>query len=240
MGMPGEKPKNLKATLKRLVSYIGRNKSLLIGMLIVTIAATVLNVVAPSVSAKAIDAIAEIKLADMGRWLAVLGVLYLISAVLTYFQSLFAAKLSQYTVRTMRNDLFSRISRLPIKYIDTHKHGDIMSRMTNDAENVSNSVSQSLSSLISGVITLVGCFAMMIYYSWLLTLVSMITLVLTLVVTRFLSKFMRKYYPLQQSTLGILNGQIEESVTGCRTIKAFTREDVICESFNKTSDELCS
>ena len=102
MGMPGEKPKNLKGTLKRLVSYIGRNRSLLIGMLIVTIAATVLNVVAPSVSANAIDAIAELKLGEMGRWLVVLGILYLIAAALTYFQTLFAAKLSQYTVRITR------------------------------------------------------------------------------------------------------------------------------------------
>ncbi len=239
MGMPAEKPKNVKATLKRIISYIGRNKNLLVGMLAVTVAATVLNVAAPSVSGKAIDAVTVLDIGTMGKWLALLGVIYLISAVLTYFQTLFAAKLSQYTVRTMRNDLFAKISRLPIKYIDTHKHGDIMSRMTNDAENVSNSVSQSLSSLISGVITLIGCFAMMVYYSWLLTLVSLITLVLTLVVTRFLSKFMRKYYPLQQSTLGVLNGQIEEAVTGCRTIKAFTREKIICGDFNKTSDKLC-
>ena len=239
MGMPAEKPKNVKATLKRIISYIGRNKNLLVGMLAVTVAATVLNVAAPSVSGKAIDAVTVLDIGTMGKWLALLGVIYLISAVLTYFQTLFAAKLSQYTVRTMRNDLFAKISRLPIKYIDTHKHGDIMTRVTNDAENVSNSVSQSLSSLISGVITLIGCFAMMVYYSWLLTLVSLITLVLTLVVTRFLSKFMRKYYPLQQSTLGVLNGQIEEAVTGCRTIKAFTREKIICGDFNKTSDKLC-
>ena len=160
MGMPAEKPKNVKATLKRIISYIGRNKNLLVGMLAVTVAATVLNVAAPSVSGKAIDAVTALDMGTMGKWLALLGVIYPISAVLTYFQTLFAAKLSQYTVRTMRNDLFAKISRLPIKYIDTHKHGDIMSRMTNDAENVSNSVSQSLSSLISGVITLIGCFAM--------------------------------------------------------------------------------
>lgn len=165
MGMPAEKPKNVKATVKRIVSYIGRNRALLVGMLAVTVAATVLNVAAPSVSGKAIDALAVLDMGAMGKWLALLGAVYLVAAALTYFQTLFAAKLSQYTVRTMRNDLFAKISRLPIKYIDTHKHGDIMSRMTNDAENVSNSVSQSLSSLISGVITLVGCFAMMVYYS---------------------------------------------------------------------------
>ncbi len=246
MGMPAEKPKNAGAVLKRIVAYIGKNRSLLIGMLAVMLAATLLNIIAPSLQAKAIDAVTETEqhpradLGEMALWLAALGGVYLLAAVFTYFQTLFAAKLSQYTVRIMRKDLFSRIARLPIKYIDTHKHGDIMSRMTNDAENVSNSVSQSLSSLISGVITLIGCFSMMLYYSWLLTLISMITMALTLVVTRFLTKFMRKYYPLQQKTLGVLNGQIEEVVTGSKTIKAFTRESVICGEFNKTSDELCS
>ena len=159
---------------------------------------------------------------------------------MTYFQTLFAAKLSQYTVRVMRNDLFAKISHLPIKFIDTHKHGDIMSRMTNDAENISNSVSQSLGSLVSGVITLIGCLSMMLWYSPLLTLISMVSLVLTLVVTRFLSKAMRRYYPQQQVKLGELNAQIEEAVTGSKTVKAFTREGIICNDFNRTSDDLCS
>ena len=243
MGMPAEKPKNVKATLGRIVSYIGRNRSLLIGMLAVMLLATLLNIVAPSLQANAIDSLVPADgNIDMGLfvgWLAALGAVYLFAAVFTYFQALFAAKLSQYTVRALRNDLFAKISRLPIRYIDTHKHGDIMSRMTNDAENISNSVSQSLSSLISGVITLVGCLAMMLYYSWLLTLISMVTLVLTLVVTRYLSKFMRKFYPLQQVKLGEINAKIEESVSGFKTVKAFTHEKAVCESFDKTGDELC-
>jgi ATP-binding cassette subfamily B protein len=243
MGMPGEKAKDVKGTLKRIISYIGKNRGLLVGMLAVMLAATILNIIAPSLQANAIDSVTvtaahDADLNALVKWLVLMGIVYLMSAVFTYFQTLFAAKLSQYTVRVMRKDLFAKISRLPIKYLDTHKHGDIMSRMTNDAENVSNSVSQSLSSLISGVITLIGCFSMMLYYSWLLTLISLLTMVMTLVVTKYLSKFMRKYYPLQQSTLGVLNGQIEETVTGCKTIKAFTREEAVCKDFNKTSDEL--
>ena len=245
MGMPKEKPKNTRAVLGRIIRYIGRSKGLLFGMLGVMILATILNVLAPSVLANAIDAVTvtpnhpEASIAEMLKWLVVLGVMYLLSAVFTYFQSLFAAMLSQHTVRIMRKDLFVKISRLPIKYMDTHKHGDIMSRMTNDVENISNSVSQSLGSLISGVIMLVGCFSMMLYYSWQLTLISMITIALTLIVTTFLSKFMRKYYPLQQRTLGELNGQIEEAVSGYKTVKAFTHEQTVCENFNQTSDRLC-
>lgn len=246
MGMPKEKPKNVKASLSRILSYIGKNKNLLFAMLAVMLAATVLNIFAPSLQASAIDSITitenhpVIDLNELIKWLVIMGVAYLFSAVLTYFQNIFAAKLSQYTVRIMRKDLFARISRLPIRYIDTHKHGDIMSRMTNDVENVSNSVSQSLGSLISGIIMLIGCFVMMLVYSWQLTLVSMVTIVLTLLVSKNLSKLMRKYFPLQQAKLGQLNGQIEESVSGYKTVKAFTREKAVCEEFNKTSDQLKS
>ncbi len=244
MAMPHEKPKNVKQSLGRIISYIGKNKNLMFAMLAVMLLATLLGIVAPSIQAKAIDAITiseeqlHVDLSELAKWMIVLGVVYLFTALFTYFQNLFAAMLSQYTVRIMRKDLFSRISRLPIKYIDTHKHGDIMSRMTNDVENVSNSVSQSLGSLISGIIMLIGCFAMMLYYSWFLTLVSMITIVLTLVVSRNLSKLMRKFFPMQQAKLGQLNGQIEEAVSGYKTVKAFTHEKTICEEFNKTSDQL--
>lgn len=236
--MPGEKPKNLKATFSRILTYIGRNRRLLIAMLAVMLAATLLNVAAPTIQAKAIDSIAQLDSAALVTWLTVIAVVYFASAVLTYFQNLFAAMLSQHTVRIMRRDLFARISKLPIKYLDTHKHGDILSRMTNDVENVSNSVSQSLGSLISGVIMLVGCFVMMLIHSWLMTLVSMVTIMLTLMVTKFLSKSMRKFFPLQQAKLGQLNGQIEEAVSGCKTVKAFTHEDKICRDFDRTSDEL--
>ena len=171
--MPGEKPKNLKATLGRILSYIGKNRGILIAMLAVMLLATLLNVVAPSIQANAIDAIAQLDGSALVMWLGVMAAVYLCSAVFTYFQNLFAAMLSQYTVKVMRKDLFARISRLPIKYMDTHKHGDILSRMTNDVENVSNSVSQSLGSLISGIVMLVGCFVMMLIHSWLMTLISM-------------------------------------------------------------------
>jgi len=244
MGMPQEKAKNVKGSLKRILQYIGKNKHLLYAMLAVMLVATLLNVAAPTIQANAIDTITVtderpvIDINALVQWLVILGGVYLVSAVLTYFQNIFAAKLSQYTVRIMRKDLFSRISKLPIKYIDTHKHGDIMSRMTNDVENVSNSVSQSLGSLISGVIMVFGCFVMMLIHSWQLTLVSMITIALTLLVSKNLSKLMRKYFPMQQKKLGQLNGQIEETVSGYKTVKAYTREDKVCEEFNATSDQL--
>ena len=134
--------------------------------------------------------------------------------------------------------MFKKISYLPIKYTDTHQHGDLMSRMTNDVENISNTVSQSIASLFSGVLTLIGCFAFMLYYSPILTLVSMTTIVLTLIVTKNLTKFMRKYFPMQQTLLGKLNGHIEEMVSGYKTVAAFSREKKACNEFNTISDKL--
>ena len=137
----------------------------------------------------------------------------------------------------MRQDLFEKISYLPIKYTDTHRHGDIMSRMTNDVENISNSISQSIASLFSAVITLIGSLVMMIYYSWQLTIVAMVTIPLTLLVTTQLSKFMRKYFVAQQTILGQLNGHIEETVTGCKTVIAYSKEDAAIGTFAKIAEE---
>ena len=239
-----EKPKNTKGTLKRLVGYIGKNRYLMILLLSVMLIITVLNLVAPYLQGLAIDKITvsnqrlNVDISGMLYCLIALGCVYLVNSLLTYFQGIFAAKLSQTTVKAMRKDLFDKISYLPIKYTDTHQHGDIMSRMTNDVENISNTVSQSIASLFSGVLTLVGCLVFMLYYSPMLTLVSLTSVVLTLVVTKNLTKFMRKYFPLQQTLLGRLNGHIEEMVSGYRTVAAYSKEKKACEEFGEISDEL--
>ncbi len=244
MAMPTEKAKDVKGTLKRLLGYIGKNKYLMILLLAVMIVITVLNLAAPYLQGLAIDKITisedrlEVDITGMIYCLIALGGVYLLNSCLTYFQGIFAAKLSQTTVKIMRNDLFKKISYLPIKYTDTHQHGDLMSRMTNDVENISNTVSQSIASLFSGVLTLIGCFAFMLYYSPILTLVSMTTIVLTLIVTKNLTKFMRKYFPMQQTLLGQLNGHIEEMVSGYKTVAAFSREKKACDEFNSISDKL--
>ncbi len=244
MAMPIEKAKDTKGTLKRLLGYIGKNKYLMIVLLSIMLVVTALNLVAPFLQGQAIDKITisdnrlVVDIEGMIFCLIGLGCVYLGNSLLTYFQGIFAAKLSQSTVKTMRKDLFDRISYLPIKYTDTHQHGDIMSRMTNDVENISNTVSQSIASLFSGVLTLLGCLCFMLYYSPMLTLVSLTTVILTLIVTKNLTKFMRKYFPMQQTLLGQLNGHIEEMVSGYKTVSAFSREKTACEEFNSISDNL--
>ena len=250
-----EKPKNTGKTLKRLLHYIGRSKILLVAMLCVTLFITVLDLAGPALQGAAINAIeyseetgltvhwGEGTLADGSKtaglmsYLLFMVVVFLISALFAYFQSILSAKLSQNTVYNLRNDLFAKISRLPIRYTDTHKHGDIMSRMTNDVENVSNTISTSISSLFSAVLTLIGAIFMMLYYSWVMTLISMVTIPLTIFVSNFLSKYMRKYFVRRQQLLGAMNAQVEEMVTGYKTVIAYGKEDEACDRFTEISHQ---
>ena len=243
--MKSEKPKNTKKALMRLLRYIGKSKFLIIVLMVIMAVATVSELAGPALQGLAID---TITLGEDGRWsvdlksmlvyLVLMGILFAISAVLHLFQGRIAARLSQNTVYMLRNDLFKKISRLPIRYTDTHKHGDIMSRMTNDVENVSNAISQSIASLISSVLTLVGAFAMMLYYNPIIALIACVTIPITITLTTKLAKFMRKYFVRQQTILGKLNGQIEEMVTSYKTVVAYGKEGDAVDAFAENSEEL--
>lgn len=238
-----EKPKDAKNTLKKLIGYIGRNRYLFFALIGVMLIITLLNLAAPSIQQIAIDCITltkkktSVDFSALGRTLIGLGAVYLLSSVFTYMQGIFSAKLSQYTVKTMRKDLFSSLVRLPIKYLDTHSHGDIMSRMTNDVDNISQTLSSSITSLISAVLTLIGAFAMLVKYDWRMALVSLITIPLTVVVSMVLSKLMRKYFIARQVLLGQLNTQVEEMVTGYKTVMAYGKEADACRDFAEISEE---
>ena len=257
MGMPGgrgrgpgammrpvEKPKNAKKVLKRLIGYISGNKYFFYSLILIMVIITLLNLLIPSIQGAAINTInitdgrVLINQNTFIKLLVLLAGLYILSSLFQYLQGIFSAKLSQTTVRNMRRDLFNKIVKLPIKYMDTHQHGDIMSRMTNDVENISNSISQSIASLISGVLTVVGTFFIMLWYSPALTAISLITIFLTMITSAFMSKRMRKYFSRQQKLMGQLNGHIEETVIGFKTIAAFGKEEIKKEEFDKISNEL--
>jgi len=171
-------------------------------------------------------------------YLFLLLALYILSSVFSFFSNRMASKLSMKTVYKLRRDLFKKISTLPIKYTDTHRHGDIMSRMTNDVENVSNTISQSIASLFSSVITLVGTVVLMLSISPLMTAIAFVAVPLTLIVSSTLAKAMKKYYVKQQKLLGELNGHIEEMVTGYQTVVAYGKEREECEKFDEISRNL--
>lgn len=238
-----EKPKNIWRSFKRLLKYIGKSKLLIIALIAIMISVTVSDLAGPALQGAAIDTIKiengklTVDFAAMLRYLGVMAVLFIFSAALNYFQGIIAAKLSQNTVYTLRNDLFSKISKLPIKYTDTHRHGDIMSRMTNDVENVSNAISQSIASLISSILTLIGAFSMMLYYNWIMAFIACVTIPITIVLSGTLAKFMRKYFVRRQKILGQLNGHVEEMVTSYKTVVAYGKEEKAISEFAKTSEE---
>ena len=242
-----EKPKNLGKTISRLLKYSGKSAYILIFLIVATIVVTVADVLAPMFQQLAIDEFyfdGAGKLAvDMKALTGVLIVMfcaYIIRAGSQLIQARVAAKLAQNTVYHIRRDLFNKISKLPISYTDRHRHGDIMSRLTNDAENVSTAMSQSLTALFSGVLTLIGALCMMLYYSWIVTLVAVVTIPLTILVSSTLAKFMRKYFIRRQKLLGQLNGQIEEMVTGYKTVMAYGKEPDAIEKFGEISDNFRS
>lgn len=238
MGQAIEKPADAKKTLKRLMKYFGKAKMLLYPLLAAVILVTLAALIAPSLQGYAIDFIKDKEWNNLYKALIFLAVVYVLNIGFGLAQSLLAAHLSQAIVKQMRHDLFKKIDNLSIKYLDTHSNGDIMSRMTNDVENVSNTVSQSLGSLVSGVLTVIGTVAIMFYYCWQLTLITMLTVVLTILVTGQMSKIMRKIYRKRSQMLGRLNGHSEEMITGYKSIVAYNKQDDVIDEFNKTSDEL--
>ena len=244
--MSVEKPKKTRATVLRLLRYIGRSRVILMLLLLIMLAVTAADLLGPFFQAKAIDTFRLVDgriLVDteaLKAYLLLMAVIFTCSATLSFFQGVLSARLSQMTVRSMRTDLFKKISRLPIGYTDSHRHGDIMSRMTNDVENVSNAISQSVTTLFSCVLTLIGAFAMMLYLSWQMTFIAMVSIPLSIGISSMLGKLMRKYFVRRQRLLGQLNGQVEETVTAYKTVIAFGKEDEAVEKFAAASKELRS
>lgn len=245
-GMIREKPQNTKETLKKLIRYIGKNYILIVVLFVIMIMTTATSLISPAVQGEVINCITiddsqlRVDFDGLTNWLILMGVIFVLNCVLSLVQSLVSAKLSQWTVYNLRRDLFNKIEYLPIKYTDTHKHGDLMSRMTNDVDNVSNAISSSITSLISSVLTLIGSFVMIIVYCYktpVMLLVSFCTIPLTFFLSAMLSKLMRKYFVKRQILLGNLNGQVEEMVSGFKTVMAYGKEDMAIEAFSETSEE---
>ena len=238
MGMPVQKAKDRKGTLKRLVAYFKNERKYVFMLFAAVVVGVTMGVLAPRFQAEAIDRIKDPTLGKLDTVLLSMLIAYGIYGASTLLQGFISARLSQRVISRLRGDLFRKIVNLPISYIDNHSHGDIMSRMTNDAENISNIVSSSLSSLFSGVLTLVGTIAMMLSYSPLLTLLSCSTVLLTVLFTTTITKYMRKYFVKRQKLLGRLNGTVEETVTNTKTVTAYNRQKREIEGFSKTADEL--
>lgn len=233
-----EHAENVAGTLKRIVTYFIHEKMLVITMLGIVIFGTLCGVYAPSLQSKAIDMIAGAAQGNLAHTLILMLVVYLLYSGSQLLQGLFSANLSQRIVKRMREELFGKFVDLPVKYLDTHSHGDVMSRMTNDIENISTTVSQSLPSLFSGILTVFGTVVIMLFYCWQLALLSCATVILTVAVTKVLSKRVRKFSRSRQELLGMLNGTVEEMVSGYQTVVAYNHQDITTNDFCDTSDDL--
>ena len=233
-----EHAENVGAALKRIAAYFAKEKAMMLALLGVVVFGTLCGVYAPSIQSRAIDIIAGSQDSPLLPTVGLMAAVYLLYSASQLFQGLVSAKLSQRIVKRMREELFSKLMDLPVKYLDTHSHGDVMSRMTNDVENISTTVSQSLPSLFSGVLTILGTVAVMLWYCWQLALLSFATVLLTMLATKILSGRVRKYSRKRQAYLGQLNGTVEEMVAGYRTVVAYQHETLTTESFCRTSDEL--
>ncbi len=238
MAQTVEHAANTKGTLSRLMQYFRQANKLLILLLVAVVCVTLAGLFAPSLQGSAIDAIKERAWKELSSCVILLLAVYLANVLFTLAQSLLAARLSQSITKQMRHDLFKKIDHLSIKYLDTHSNGDVMSRMTNDVENVSNTISQSVGSLVSGVLTVIGTVAIMFFYCWQLTLITMVTVLLTLYVTKKMSAMMRKVYRKRSQLLGQLNGHSEEMITGYKSIVAYNKQEDVIREFCDTSDEL--
>ena len=233
-----EKAKDRKGTLRRLVLYFSQEKKSLLALMGCVAVTVIAAVYTPNLQSLAIDSISQNRYADLNFYLILMLAFYGAQSLFTLFQGRLSAILSQSIVKRMRNDLFKKIINLPIRYLDSHPHGDIMSRMTNDIENVSNTVSQSLSSLVSGALTIIGTVAMMFYLCPPLAILSCATVILTVAATKFLSTAMRRFYRKRQELLGSLNSTVEEMVGGYKTVAAYNRQQAVIAEFDQTSDDL--
>ena len=236
--MTVEKPQNGKKTLKRLMGYFVSEKKMLFLLMLAVVVVVACSVYAPKLQSNAIDAIAGRQWDKLSPILIVMVIICIIHSICTYMQSKLSAVLSQNIVSRMRKDLFLNIVNLPIRYLDANSHGDIMSRMTNDIENISTTVSQSMSSLFSGILTVIGTVVMMVALCPQLAALSCVTVILTIVATKLLSKAMRFFFKKRQVILGQLNGNVEEMVTGYRTVVAYNRQNAVVNDFDNVSDEL--
>lgn len=251
VGMPTEKAKDFKGTLKRLLSYLKPQGFKLTLVFIAAILSTLFTVLAPKVLGEAINKLFEgavskingvpgaaIDFQAIYRILFILLGFYVLSSIFSYIQQYIMATVAQNTVFNMRDDINNKLARLPLKYFDNNTHGEVLSRVTNDIDNVSSTLQQSITQLITSVITIIGVLYMMFTISGVMTVIALITLPLSAIATKLIAGRSQKYFAGQQRVLGNLNGHVEEMYTGHKVVKAFNHEHTSIETFNEINEEL--
>lgn len=247
--MPGEKAKDFKGTIKKLLQYMGFHKIALGFVAVFAIASTVFNVVGPKLLGNAttelfeglmkkISGAGSIDFSKIGFILLTLIGLYILSAAFSFIQGWLMTGISQKMSFRLRQDISEKINRMPLGYFETNKVGDVLSRITNDVDTLGQSLNQSITQLITSFCTLVGITIMMLSISPLMTLITIIILPVSFFMIMIVVKHSQKYFLAQQKYLGDIDGQIEETFSGHNVVKAFNRENKELETFKKTNDIL--
>lgn len=240
-----KKPKNAKKTFGRILKYMGKSKSFLIIVFVSLVLSTVCSIGASYCLKPILNGIEETIKAgtflDEGvkmlvKNLALLSVLYIGAALFTFIQSKIMVKIAYKTTNIIRKDLFNHMQTLPLRYFDSKTHGEIMSRFTNDVDNVQVMLEQSMVQLVSSSFTFIGIVAMMIKLSPMLFGIALIFLVIMVIAVTKIGKQSRKYFRAQQKNLGIMNGNIEESIEGLKVIKVFNHEETATQEFIETNE----
>ena len=248
-GMPGEKAKDFKGTLKKLLKYASVYRAALIIVIAFAMGSTVFSIAGPKVLSQATTEIFTGLMSKIGGTggidftkigyilLSVLG-LYLISSAFSFVQGWLMSGITQKLSFRMRKEISEKISRMPMSYFESKTVGEVLSRITNDVDTLGQSLNQSVTQLITSVTTVIGIIIIMLTISPLITLIAVLVIPLSAIFMGIVIKISQKYFKAQQKYLGKINGQVEEIYSGHRVVKAFGREESVIEEFDKTNDIL--
>lgn len=237
--MSSDKPHNAKNTIKKLLKYLGKDKKVIFLVIICVIASTILMLAGSYLLRPIVNGITSGGgPSQLLKMLGVMLILYVLSAVIQYFQMRIMLKVSQRAVTNLRRDLFAKLQSLPIRYFDSNSTGDVMSKFTNDIDAIGDMLNMTMIQVISGVIQIIGTIALMFYTNWLLALITIVVCPLMMFTTKGLMKLSRKYYNKQQEALGTLNGYIEETVSGQKVVKVFNHEQKAKDEFDNLNSNL--
>lgn len=250
-GMPGEKAKDFKGAMKRLVKYMERYKFRLMLMILFAVGGTVFNIVGPKILGKAttelfnglvskINGGSGINFDKIVQILLGCFCLYLVSALLSFIQGFIMTGISNDVTYSLRKDISQKINRIPMKYFESRTHGEILSRITNDVDTLQMGINQSVTQLITSCTTLIGVLVMMLSINVWMTLAALLILPISMAIISKVMKHSQKYFQAQQKYLGEVNGQVEEIYSGHNVVKAFNKEESVIGEFEKTNEKLYS
>lgn len=249
-GQSTEKPKDFKKTTKKLIDlYLSKYKIGIIIVIIFAIGSTIFTIVGPKILGNATTEIfnglvsklsggSGIDFGKVGQIALMLLGLYLISAIFSFVQGFTMTGIAQKLTYRIRNDIISKINRLPMNYFDKKTHGEVLSVITNDIDTLGMNLNQSITQIITAICTIIGILIMMLSISWQMTLISLVILPVAGFVVRIIVGKSQKYFSKQQEYLGHVNGQVEEIYGGLTVVKAFNAEDKVVKEFDKANDEL--